>query len=143
MRSGLPLDTPLIRRVADKHGNLQRNQAAFDEIEGALTGQDVIVRAQTPVQPTVDTPELLNTGDPIIVTIDLGDNHGIRLTLRDEAGDEIDTLAPRPRSGTATATFDPQPPGGYTIDLTGLNAASPDAPVSSDLIIWPPDHGSP
>lgn len=143
VRTGIPLDSPLIRRVADKHGNLQRNQAAFDEIEGALTGQDVIVRDQSPVQPNVEAPELLNAGDPIIVRIDLGENHGIRLALRDEAGEQIDTLAPRPRNGTATATFDPQPPGGYTIDLTGLTAASPVAPVSSDLIIWAPPEESP
>ncbi|MBK6872816.1 MAG: hypothetical protein IPG94_16020 [Kineosporiaceae bacterium] len=138
VRHGLPLDTPLIKRIADKHGNLQRNQAALDEIEGILTGHDVNVRATTPLQPHVDTPELLTPDEPIPVTIDLGANHGIRLTLRNEHGTPIDTLTPRPHHGTATATFDPQPPGGYTIDLTGLAPASPITPISSDLIIWPP-----
>jgi pimeloyl-ACP methyl ester carboxylesterase len=35
-RSDVPMDSNTLRRVPDKHGNLQRNPAALDELEGIL-----------------------------------------------------------------------------------------------------------
>jgi hypothetical protein len=63
VRADVKLDSPVVRRVADKHGNLHRNRAAFDEIEGILTGQDIVVKDQGSLEPQVAVPELLISGD--------------------------------------------------------------------------------
>ncbi|MBI5231026.1 MAG: hypothetical protein HY876_02550 [Coriobacteriales bacterium] len=136
VRRGISLDSPLIRRIADKHGNLQCNQAVFDEIEGALTGQDVVVRASRPIEPTVDVPEVADASRPLPITITLGENHGVRVILKDEHGVEVDTLIPRPVAGIARVQFEQQRPGGYSVDVVGLHPASPIQPISSDVILW-------
>jgi hypothetical protein len=43
------LDSNNLRRVPDKHGNLQRNTAALDKAEGILSASIIITKATKPV----------------------------------------------------------------------------------------------
>jgi pimeloyl-ACP methyl ester carboxylesterase len=138
VRSGVPLTSPVLRRIADKHGNLQRNQAAFDEIEGILTGEDVVVLAPGDVEPSVTVAELLLPDEPLDVEVRLPENHGLRVALLDERGHEVDVRSPRPAGGVARARFTDLPPGAYTVQVGGLAPGSPVAEVSSDVIVWDP-----
>ena len=63
-RADVPMDSNTLRRVPDKHGNLQRNPAALDEVEGILTASSIIVKAAKPVALRVDVPEFALAGQP-------------------------------------------------------------------------------
>ena len=135
---GTALDANTVRRVADKHGNLQRNAAALDELEGILTGRQIRVRGGPMVQPRVEVPELAFQGELVRVQISFtdGGNHGVKVTVTNEAGKEIDFRAPKPTNGTAVATFTDLPPGAYSIDVTGVAGTSEVGHVSSDVLVW-------
>ena len=136
-RADVAMDSNTLRRVPDKHGNLHRNPAALDELEGVLTASRVVVRGDV-VQLRVEVPELVLAGQAIPVhayTAD-GSRQGLRITVTDETGGLVDSRQPKPTKGTSATTIDPLPPGAYTIDVTGLNPASPVAPVSSDVLVW-------
>lgn len=135
-RADVPMDSNTLRRVPDKHGNLQRNTAALDEVEGILTASRIIVRAAKPVALRVDAPELALAGQPITLHITPAEptRQAIHLTVTSETGTPIEARRLRP-SGE-TITIDGLPPGAYTIDVAGADPASPYAPVSSDILIW-------
>ena len=65
------MDSPALRRVPDKHGNLQRNQAALDELEGILTARPVRIRAAGVIEATVDLPELILAGESLTIRVSL------------------------------------------------------------------------
>jgi hypothetical protein len=111
-RADVPMDSNTLRRIPDKHGNLQRNTAALDEVEGILTASSITIRV-TPAEPT---------------------RQAIRITVTNETGTLIEARRLRP-SGQ-TITIDGLAPGAYTIDAAGTDLASPFAPVSSDILIW-------
>ena len=134
---GLPLDSNRLRRIADKHGNLQRNNAALDEIESILTSRPIIIRAETTINPRVTVPELVLADEPIVVDVTMPDRVAVLISLIDEAGSTIDARTPRLSQGHAVTTFTDLQPGAYTVDVTGITPASPVAPVSSDLLVWP------
>ena len=62
-RADVPMDSNTLRRVPDKHGNLQRNTAALDEIEGILTASSIVIKAAKPVALRVDVPEFALAGE--------------------------------------------------------------------------------
>jgi hypothetical protein len=139
-RSDVPMDSNTLRRVPDKHGNLQANPAALDEIEGVLTASPVVVKAPDTVDLRVDVPELILAGDDLpvrVTTVDEG-RHGIRITVTDQTGKLVDSRASVPSKGTSAATIDALAPGAYTIDVTGIGAGTPIAPVSCDVLVWDP-----
>jgi pimeloyl-ACP methyl ester carboxylesterase len=133
-RADVPMDSPLLRRVADIHGNLQSNRAALDEIDGALTGQDVIVKAAG-VDATLNAPELLTTAEPLEITIDTDDNHRLLIQLFDEADHEVDRATPRPRRGHSRCTFQDISPGGYVIKVSGVSGPAVN-PITAPLTTW-------
>ena len=135
-RADVRMDSNTLRRVPDKHGNLQRNPAALDEVEGILTASSIIVKAAKPVALRVDAPEFGLTGEPVTVHVTPAERarQAIHLTVTSETGIPIEVRRLRP-SGE-TITLDGLPPGAYTIDVTGPDPASPYAPVSSDILIW-------
>ena len=137
-RPDVPMDSNTLRRVPDKHGNLHRNPAALDELEGVLTASREVVRAPDTVQVRVDVPELVLGGQavPVRAQVADGSRHGLRVTVASETGQLLDSIQPKPTRGTVTTSIDPLPPGAYTIDVSGLNQTSPVAPVSSDVLIW-------
>ena len=135
-RADVPMDSNTLRRVPDKHGNLQRNTAALDEMEGILTASNIIIKAAKPIALRAEVPELALAGQPITVQITPAEpaRHALRLTITSETGTLTEARRIRPDAGPVT--IDGLPPGAYTIDATGTGPASPYAPVCSDILIW-------
>jgi pimeloyl-ACP methyl ester carboxylesterase len=135
-RADVPMDSNTLRRVPDKHGNLQRNPAALDEMEGILTAQGIIIKAARPIALRTEVPELALAGQLITVQVTPAEpaRHALRLTITSETGTLIEARRIQPAAGPVT--IDGLPPGAYTIDATGTGPASPYAPVSSDILIW-------
>ncbi|HWY90873.1 MAG TPA: hypothetical protein VNY31_09405 [Solirubrobacteraceae bacterium] len=136
-RSDVPMDANTLRRVPDKHGNLHRNRAALDELEGILTARRIRVRARGTVELRLDALELAFAGEPIPVGIDLSDDIRIalRIAVTDESGRVVESQM-RPRTnGAIAATIGGLAAGAYTIEV-----GDPDlrvAPVSASMLVWP------
>jgi hypothetical protein len=132
------MDSPMLRRVPDKHGNLQCNVAALDEVEGILTARHIVVMAPESVELRVDVPEFILAGEtlPVVVNTTDGSRQALRITVSDETGRLIEPRSPKPTRGTSITTIDALAPGAYTIDVTGLGPGSPITPVSSDILVW-------
>lgn len=137
-RSDVKMDSNTLRRVPDKHGNLQRNPAALDELEGILTAQHITVRAPRQIALRADTPEFALAGQDITVQVTPAEatRHAVRVAVTSETGRLAESTVLRPGRGTMTATISGPAPGAYTIDVTGADPASPLAPVSSDILVW-------
>jgi hypothetical protein len=135
-RADVPMDSNTLRRIPDKHGNLQRNTAALDEVEGILTASSIIIKAAKPIPLRVDTPDFALAGEAITIRVTPAEptRQAIRITVTNETGTLIEARRLRP-SGQ-TITIDGLAPGAYTIDAAGTDLASPFAPVSSDILIW-------
>ena len=135
-RADVPMDSNTLRRVPDKHGNLHRNPAALDELEGILTASNIIVKAAKPVALRADAPEFALAGQPITIQVAPAEpaRHAIRLAVTSETGTLVEARRIRPSAGPVT--IGGLAPGAYTIDVTGTDPASPYAPVSSDILIW-------
>ncbi|MGW1778833.1 esterase/lipase family protein [Streptomyces sp. NPDC002143] len=137
-RSNVPMDSPTLRRIPDKHGNLHRNPAALDELEGILTASSIVVRAPNAVQLRVDLPELITAKQelPVRVTAVNDSQVALRLTVSNQAGRieqaQVVIAGPAP----VDTIFESLPPGAYTVDAVGITASSPIAPVSSDTLVW-------
>jgi hypothetical protein len=140
-----------LRRVSDKHGNLHRNPAALNEIEGILTARHIVVKAVPLIRLRVDAPDFALAGEDIVVRVTPAApaRRVIRLAVTSEDGKLVEARTLRSRritpasasagasDGTITATIAGLRPGAYTIDLRGEAGAAPFAPVSSDLLVWP------
>jgi pimeloyl-ACP methyl ester carboxylesterase len=137
-RSDVSMDSNMLRRIPDKHGNLQRNPAALDEVEGILTASSVEVRAARPVGLRVNLPEFGVVGEDVTVhvTPDEATRHAVRVTVTNEAGTLTEARILRPTRGAMTTTIEDLAPGAYTIEVSGVGLVSPFAPVSSDILIW-------
>jgi hypothetical protein len=61
--NGTPLDSNSIRRVAEKHANLQCNAAALDEVESIIRSEPIIVKSASVFDWSVDVPELISSID--------------------------------------------------------------------------------
>jgi len=133
-----PLDTALVRRIADQHGNLHRNPAALDEVEGVLTAAPVRRLHSQPISLRVNAPELITTGDPLTVSvgIDAERPHGIQITISDERDHLVAARQPQCADSHATTTFTDLPPGAYTVAVTGLGPGSLVNPVSTTTLVW-------
>ncbi|MGH9217498.1 MAG: esterase/lipase family protein [Acidimicrobiales bacterium] len=144
IRHGLALDTNRIDRVADHHGNLQRNGAALDVLAGILTAKPVVRRdAHATAELRVTVPELVLAGENLPVTVttvavteDGTARQAITITVRDEAGTVVASAVPRLRKGHAETAFPALPPGAYAVQVTGLATGSGVAPVSAAVLIW-------
>jgi len=135
-RADVKMDSPTLRRVPDKHGNLQRNPAALDELEGILTARPVQVRGPEAIAAAADLPELILAGQPLPISVRLADAHraAARITVTDESGH---LTAARVITPPVTTSIDGLAPGVYTIDVTGLGASPAIAPVTSTVLVWP------
>ncbi|MEV0171302.1 hypothetical protein AB0I00_09260 [Streptomyces sp. NPDC050803] len=137
-RSDVPMDSNTLRRIPDQHGNLQRNTAALDELEGILTAADVVVRAPGETQLRLDVPEVITAGEELSVRIASAGGAGIavRLTVTDENGGLEDARVVLAGPEPTQALFDGLAPGAHTVDATGTRPGSPVAAVSGDTLVW-------
>lgn len=134
---GLPLDTPLLHRIVDKHGNLQRNRAALDAVQEIVTASPRVPKADVAVPVRVAVPDLVLADEPIPVEvgIDGEERAALRISTMAEDGHEIDARAPRVRAGRAATSIGPLPPGAYTITVG--SAGGELATVTSTVLVWP------
>ncbi len=139
--AGEPLNTNIVHRVADYHGNLQRNRAALNELEGILTASPVIIRATEAVALSVNAPSLIAKDQPldVSVTVPTGARVGLLATLHPDAADptrkdKAQTLWVS--SGRATTRFDELAPGSYTLTVSDHGGARRVAPVTTTVLVW-------
>ena len=135
-RADVPMDSNTLRRVPDKHGNLHRNTAALDELEGILTATSIVIKAAKPIALRVDTPDFALAGRAITMHVTPAETtrQAMHVTVTSETGKLIEARRLQPSGGTITV--DGLAPGAYTIDVAGTDPVSSFAPVSSDILIW-------
>ncbi|MER6674790.1 hypothetical protein [Streptomyces sp. NPDC000983] len=143
-REDVPMDSNMLRRVPDHHGNLQRNKAALDEVTGVLTGLNIPVRAPGRMRHLrLDVPELSLAGEELVIRLGTADGTRIAVlvTVRNEVGTVVESQVVVARPEPAEVRFNRDGgrlrPGAYTVDATGKHAGSPVAPVSADTLVWP------
>jgi hypothetical protein len=131
-RADVQMDSNTLRRVPDKHGNLQCN-AALDEVEGILTASSTAVKAIRRVALRVNAPDLALAGQPITIHGAPSPRHAIRLAVTSETG----ALVKPAGSGHPAARHHRRAHARRVHHRrTGADPASPFAPVSSDTVIW-------
>ncbi|SHJ64091.1 Lecithin:cholesterol acyltransferase [Tessaracoccus bendigoensis DSM 12906] len=141
---GVPLDSNIIRRVPDKHGNLQRNKAALDEVEGILTAQPVVIKGPKLTEPSVEVPELVHPGEGISVHVAVPPSIrvGLHTTLTpDDPTSRVRgrTQVLRLKDGEARAHFEDVVPGSYTLTVSGTSPSAAVASVTATVLVWDPD----
>jgi len=133
-RADVPMTSPLLRRICDKHGNLQRNKAALDEIEGILAARPVDVRAdEDSADVAVSLPELIVAGEELPVSVQFSGSRraSLRLAITDESERLVEARVMRPPAATRITDL---PPGAYTVSVTGLSQGV--SAVSSTVLVW-------
>jgi pimeloyl-ACP methyl ester carboxylesterase len=126
-------------RVPEVHGNLQRNPAALDALEGVLTDKAITVRVPRTVDLHVGIPDLVLAGEYLLIDVATADDrpHKVRITATDESGRVAESrVAAVPADGLSTTVIDGLAPGAYAIRVEGISPSSPVSPVNGDVLIW-------
>lgn len=137
---GLTLDDHSLRRVCDYHGNLQRNMAALDEMEGILTTSDVVIKGEDRIPLSVSIPPLVTVEEPLEVDVVVppGERPGLHVTVRSTDTAEETTRVLRLSHGRATARFTELRSGAYVVDVTGAVPGSAVTAVSGATVVLDP-----
>jgi pimeloyl-ACP methyl ester carboxylesterase len=137
------LNSNVIHRVADQHGNLQCNAADFDEITEIVTAKDMRRKDLQPYKLRVTVPDLTAVGEDLPVTAQLDGDYraGIKITIADETRRTVQARQPRITDGKAEARFTNLPPGGYTVTVDSIQTGGPVSPVTATTIVWDPTTG--
>jgi hypothetical protein len=133
----VPLDGNSIRRVADKHGHLQSNTAALDEIESVLTSAPIVVKAASIADLSVRSPEILSTTEDLVATIASSERRTVTITVRDEGGRILTEVQKVVRNGRLEYRTTPLEPGCYDLEVRDLADTPGTGGVSSPFIVWP------
>jgi pimeloyl-ACP methyl ester carboxylesterase len=135
-----PLNTNLIHRVADQHGNLQCNTAYFDEITEIITAKPIRRRAVQPYKLRVTVPNLITVGEDMPITAEFDGPYraGLKITVTNETGQPALVRQPRIIAGRAHARFSNLTPGAYTVTVDGIETGGPVSPVTATTIVWDP-----
>ncbi|MGH3807873.1 MAG: hypothetical protein ACRDRU_14870 [Pseudonocardiaceae bacterium] len=141
----LPMDTNIIRRIVDQHGNLQNNPWALDELEEILTTTPVRRRAGATIPIQVTVPDLILASEslPVVVDIEADRPPAVRIQLiAESATGEREKIAasrtPTIRHSHIATSFTGLAPGAYEIRVTGLDNGSPITPVTAPVLVWTP-----
>ncbi|WP_327162623.1 lipase/acyltransferase domain-containing protein [Mycolicibacterium wolinskyi] len=135
---GVPLDDPVLRRVVEKHGNLQSNSAVLDEIEGVITSDPIVVKAVGETGGlTVDAPEIVSVGERFHGRIsDESERNAVRIILCNEKRQTLESVSTTMRNGELRYSTEPLPPGAYTLSAGYANSPT-GATVTSAFVVWP------
>lgn len=144
------VDPALGLTIADNHGGIIHNGAAFDLIEGYLTGS-TIVHKSAMVDLAVTMPETVSVGEEVTVQceIDPDAQRPIEMTVTDHTGRA--TVRRRlgrtePRADTTddqlAATWRPTEPGIYRVSIQGATRAALTAvrTIDSVVTVWPDEQ---
>jgi len=142
----LPMDTNTVRRIVDRHGHLQANPWALDELEEALTTTPIRRRAGATVPLRVTVPDLTLAGQDLPVTVDIEADPPPAILIQIVAASAADrrehlvaSRTPRIRDGHLQTRFTDLAPGGYEVRVTGLNPGPPVTPVTAPILVWTPE----
>lgn len=135
---GIPLDDNSIRRIADKHGHLQCNNAALDEVESVVTSDAIVVKAGSTEDLSVAAPEILSVGEPLGATIASPTRRrSVTITVRDEHGRVVTEVEKAMRHSTIEYRTAPLDPGGYSLEVRDLADVTSASCVNSAFLVWP------
>lgn len=135
---GVPLDDNSIRRIAEKHGHLQFNNAALDELESVVTSEPVVVKAVPTEDLSVAVPEILSVGEPLVATIaSPTGRRSVTITVRDEHGRVVTEVEKAMRHSTIEYRTAPLDPGGYGLEVRDLADVTATSCVNSSFLVWP------
>ena len=111
-RSDVRMDSNTLRRVPDKHGNLQRNPAALNEVEGILTAAPSSSRQPNPSACAWTFQNSPSPGEDITVHVTPTDHirQAVRVTITTETGTLAEARVLRPTGGTMTTVINTLPP---------------------------------
>lgn len=133
---GIALDDNSIRRIADKHGHLQCNDAALDEIESIITSEPIVVKAATGTELSVAAPEILGQKESLTATISSPDGRrSVVVKVSDEHGALIAEQTKPVRNGTVVYHTPPLPPGGYSLEVHDIHDRT--VGVTTPFLVWP------
>jgi pimeloyl-ACP methyl ester carboxylesterase len=135
---GIPLDDNSIRRIADKHGHLQCNNAALDEVESVLRSEPIIVKAGPTEDLSVAMPEIFAAEEPVTATISSPTGRrSVAITVRDEHGgvvEEVEKVIRHSAVEYRTAALDPS---GYSLEVRDVADGASVSGVNSSFLVWP------
>ncbi|WP_421841302.1 esterase/lipase family protein [Mycobacterium sp.] len=135
---GIPLDDNSIRRIADKHGHLQCNSAALDEVESVVRSESIIVKAVSIEDLSVAMPEILSAGDSVTATISsAAGRRSVAITVRDEHGGVVEEVHKVLRNSEVQYRTSALNPGGYTLEVRDVADAESANGVHSAFLVWP------
>jgi hypothetical protein len=135
---GVPLDDNSIRRIADKHGHLQCNSAALDEVESVVRSEPIVVKAGRIEDLSVAMPEILSAGDPVTATISsAAGRRSVAITVRDEHGGVVEEVQKVLRNSAVQYRTAALNPGGYTLEVRDVADAESTSGVHSAFLVWP------
>jgi pimeloyl-ACP methyl ester carboxylesterase len=135
---GIPLNDNSIRRIADKHGHLQCNIAALDEVESVVTSEPIIVKAASTEGISVAAPEILSAGEPFAATIaSHTGRRGVTISVRDEHGQVVTEVEKAMRQSTIEYRTAPLDPGGYSLEVRDIADTTSTSGVTSSFLVWP------
>ncbi len=134
---GRQLDDNTLRRVAEKHGSLQVNRAALDEIEQIITSQPVTFKTAVSTEIAVSVPEIVNASEPIALGISCTVwPRAVIVSVTDEQGRTHSQSNKVIRENTQIVKLAGLPPGGHIIRVWAANNMKESA-VSSPVLVWP------
>jgi pimeloyl-ACP methyl ester carboxylesterase len=134
---GIQLDDNSIRRISDKHGSLQCNAAALDELESVITSNPVVIKGASSTDLGVSAPELISSQQNLEAVVTSSSRRRVVVTLRDEEGQVIETVSSVVRNESITYTHPPLAPGGYTLAVRDVADLAPGQANTSSFLVWP------
>lgn len=134
---GTQLDDNTLRRVAEKHGSLQTNRAALDEMEAIVTAKPITFKAPSDTEIAVTSPEIVTSADDVVLEVSCARTpQVVAIEITNEQDIVLSKFSRPIRESAQAVTLRALPPGGYIIRVrTALSGSEPG--VSSPLLVWP------
>ena len=132
------LDSNTLRRIADKHGHLQCNDAALDEVESVVTSDPIIVKGVSVEDFSVALPELLVQGESLSASITShAGRRTVLITLRNERGQTLSEVEKVLRHSRFEHQITSLDPGAYSLEVRDVAGDSMRGGVHSSFLVWP------